>query len=70
MGHPERASGGEAEHRSDPLAAGQQRVAHRLVQASGERLLGEVQPLEVCLDLLAQMVWIAGLHAERLGRRR
>ena len=51
-----RARRGEAEHRPDPLAAGEQRVAHRLVEARGRLAVGEPQALEVLLDQPTQIV--------------
>ena len=43
----ERAGGGEREHRADALAAGQQRVAHRLLEPRGARRVREAQRCEV-----------------------
>jgi hypothetical protein len=54
----DRLGGGEREHRPDALASGQQRVAHRLLQARRKSLLGEAHVLEVALHLRAQMVRI------------
>ena len=55
----ERARRGEREHGADPLAARQQRVAHRLLEAHRGGLVGEAQTREVGLHLLAQVLWIA-----------
>ncbi len=54
--------GGEREHRSDALATGQQRVAHRLLQARGERRLGEAHLLQITLYFLAQLLGIGGVQ--------
>ena len=43
----ERLGGGEREHRADALAAGEQRVAHRLLEPGGAGLRGEAKALEV-----------------------
>ena len=53
-----RAGGRERQHRADALAAGEQAVAHRLLQAGRPRgrRRREAQLLEVGLDLLAQRV--------------
>ena len=46
----------------DPLAAREQRVAHRLLEAVRRRLRAEAQPLEVGLDVGAQVVRVAQLR--------
>ena len=57
----DRGGGREREHRADALAAGQQRVAHRLLEALGlGRRAAEAQRLEVALDVVAQLVRVAG----------
>ena len=55
---PERVGGGQRQHRPDPLAAGQQRVAHRLLEPGGGELVGEAQRLQVALDLGAQVLGV------------
>ena len=57
---PHRLGGGERKHGTDPLAAGQQRVAHRLVQARGQTLLGEAHLLQVALHFGPQVFGIGG----------
>ena len=60
---PTRARRREREHRPDPLAARQQRVAHRLLEARRSSGSSEKRSAaEVALDLLAQVVGIAGAH--------
>ena len=61
----ERRSGGQRQHRPDPLAAREQRVAHRLVKPGCRGLVGEAQRLEVPLDLGAQVVGVRGTTDER-----
>ena len=46
---------GEREHRPDALAAGEQRIAHRLLEAGRAGLGGEAKPLEVGVDLLLEL---------------
>ena len=46
-GATERLGGREREHRPDALAAGEQRVAHGLLEAGGAGLGGEAQALEI-----------------------
>jgi hypothetical protein len=60
--HPDRVRRGEREHRADALAAGQQRVAHRLLEAVRARLVAEAQALEIGLDVGAQVVRVAQLR--------
>ena len=48
------ASGGERQHRSDALAAGEERVPHRVIQAGrGAAGRGEAKRLQVPLDGVA-----------------
>ncbi len=58
---PDRRGGGKREHRADPLAAGEQRVAHRLLQAGAVRLVGKSHALQVRLDLTTQVLGVDGL---------
>ena len=51
---PERLAGREAEHRPDPLAAAEQRVAQRLLEPA--QLLRDGQRAELLLDERAQLV--------------
>ncbi len=64
---PHRVRGREREHRPDALASGQQRVAHRLLQARGERRLGEAHLLQVALYFLAQLLGIGGVQTSALA---
>ncbi len=66
-GQPERAGCGEHQDGPDPLAAGQQRVAHRLLQPGGGKFIREAQCLQVPLDLRAQMLGVG--WADRRARR-
>ena len=54
----ERTGGGERQHRPDALAAGQKRVAHRLLEAGHGGIGGEAQFHQVALDPLAQGVGV------------
>ena len=56
----ERLGGGEREHGADALAAGQQAVAHGLLEALGGGLLGEAQVGQVGLDLLPELLRVDG----------
>ena len=61
----------QREHRPDPLAAGEQRVAHRLLEPRGLGDRREAQLVEVVLDQLAQVVRVGAVApAGRLARRR
>ncbi len=62
----ERRGGRERQHRPDPLAAREQRVAHRLIEPLGRRLGRESQRLEIALDLGAQVL---GIGRRRRGYR-
>ena len=57
------ACGREREHRAYALAAGQKRVAHRLLKAGGQGLAREAHRVQVALDLLAQMLGVGGAHS-------
>ena len=59
-GTPDRPRRGQRQHRADALAAGQQRIAHGLVEARSPRLVGEAQLAEIALDLGAQMLGVGG----------
>ncbi len=52
---------GERKHRADPLAAGQQRVAHRLFEPRRAGLLAEANRLELAFDAVAQRDRIRGV---------
>ena len=65
--HARGARGGEAQHGPDPLAAGEQRVAHRLAEARGRGAIGEPQARPGNLDQLAQVV---GVRSPRVSPRR
>ena len=57
------ACGREREHRAYALAAGQKRVAHRLLKAGGQGLAREAHRVQVRFDLLAQMLGVGGAHS-------
>ena len=56
----DRLGGPQSQDWADPLAPGEQRVAHRLVETLGGGLVGERQRLEVALYLGTEMLWIGG----------
>ena len=58
----------EREHRPDPLPAGHQRVAHRLLEPRGVGLAREPQRVEVGVDLGAQMLRVDGGRGRGHGR--
>ncbi len=64
----DRVRGRERQDGPDALAAGQQRVAHRLLQARCEGRLREADSLQIALHLLAQVLRVGDLH-ERGGCR-
>ena len=66
----ERARRGERQHRPDPLAAGEQRVAHRLVEARGRRLVARsASRPRKSLDERAQVVRVGGARRRRCRGR-
>ena len=54
----DRERGGDRQHRPDPLASRQQRVAHRLRQTGEVLLVGEAHLLQIRVDANAQVVGI------------
>src|SRR4029079_8876805 len=60
----ERLGGREREHRADALAAGEERIAHRLLEPRGAGLGGEAKVLQICVDLVLKLCRVGGgLHA-------
>ncbi len=63
-----RLGGREGEHRADALAAGEEAVAHGVLEPLGRGLVREAQAGEVALDLLTQVLGVrGGLRRPRLG---
>jgi hypothetical protein len=56
----ERGGGGEREHGTDALAAGEEAVAHGFLEALRSGLVGELEVGEVALDLRAQVLGVDG----------
>src|SRR3954452_7515218 len=61
--HADCAGGGKREHRPDPLAAREQRIAHRLLEPGRFGVGGEAQLDEVALDRVAEVIGVTDAHA-------